>query len=299
MRAARTAAFFELSTPTQATGTPGGIWTIASRASSPSSTDFDERSGTPMTGSSVCAATTPGSAAASPAPAISTRMPREAAVVEYSATSLGLRWAESTLNSQAIPRVSSSFVAASIASRSDSEPTRIPTCGPSDKGRHPRRDVAPVLATVEPDQSGGFVGAVAGLVQPRSEGGHVQDPATVRDEPALLLGRPRVEDAGARCLGLSDACDRRSAVSALRVFAGRQHDGDRGLVASGQVDARQLAAGGRGERCEQVALEPRQEHLCLGIAEAAIELEHAPAFGREHQARVEQPAERRASPRQL
>ena len=72
MRAASTAAFFALSTPTHATGTPGGICTIESSASSPSSTLIDERSGTPITGRSVCAATTPGSAAASPAPQIST-----------------------------------------------------------------------------------------------------------------------------------------------------------------------------------------------------------------------------------
>ena len=56
MRAASTAAFFALSTPTAATGTPGGIWTIESSASSPSSTLIEERSGTPITGSSVCAA---------------------------------------------------------------------------------------------------------------------------------------------------------------------------------------------------------------------------------------------------
>ncbi len=79
MRAASTAAFFALSTPTVATGTPGGIWTIESSASRPSSTDIDERSGTPITGSSVCAATTPGSAAARPAPQISTFKPRPAA----------------------------------------------------------------------------------------------------------------------------------------------------------------------------------------------------------------------------
>ena len=76
MRAASTAAFFALSTPTVATGTPGGICTIESSASSPSSTLFDDRSGTPITGSSVCAATTPGSAAARPAPQISTFRPR-------------------------------------------------------------------------------------------------------------------------------------------------------------------------------------------------------------------------------
>src|SRR5215211_144816 len=46
--AASTAAFFALSTPTVATGTPGGIWTIESSASSPSRTLIDDRSGTPI-----------------------------------------------------------------------------------------------------------------------------------------------------------------------------------------------------------------------------------------------------------
>ena len=53
MRAASTAAFFALSTPTEATGTPGGIWVIASSASSPPATEVLEVSGTPITGRSV------------------------------------------------------------------------------------------------------------------------------------------------------------------------------------------------------------------------------------------------------
>ena len=76
MRAASTAAFCALSTPTHATGTPGGICAIESSASSPPATDFDDVSGTPMTGSSVWAATTPGSAAERPAPAMITLSPR-------------------------------------------------------------------------------------------------------------------------------------------------------------------------------------------------------------------------------
>src|SRR4051812_39430917 len=198
MQAASTAAFFELSTPTHATGTPGGICTIASSASRPSSTDFDERSGTPITGSSVWAATTPGSAAASPAPVMRTRMPRDAAVVEYSATSRGFRCADSTLNSHEIPRASSSLVAASIASRSDSEPTRIPTCGASDKRCHLLRDVAAVLAAFELDPAGRGVRPLACELEGRRAARHVQDPAAVRDELAVLLGRPRVEDQCAR-----------------------------------------------------------------------------------------------------
>jgi hypothetical protein len=53
MRAASTAAFRALSTPTAATGTPGGICAIASSASNPSRTLRPERSGTPITGRSV------------------------------------------------------------------------------------------------------------------------------------------------------------------------------------------------------------------------------------------------------
>ena len=76
MRAASTAALRALSTPTQATGTPGGIWEIESSASRPPAIDVLDVSGTPITGRSVCAATTPGSAAERPAPAMITFRPR-------------------------------------------------------------------------------------------------------------------------------------------------------------------------------------------------------------------------------
>src|SRR5581483_517043 len=82
MRSASAAALRALSTPTAATGTPGGICAIASSASRPSSTLRLERNGTPITGRSVCAATTPGSAAERPAPQMSTRNPRLRALRE-------------------------------------------------------------------------------------------------------------------------------------------------------------------------------------------------------------------------
>ena len=53
---------------TVATGIPEGICTIENRASMPSS--FAPERGTPITGFSVRLATTPGRAAAMPAPAI-------------------------------------------------------------------------------------------------------------------------------------------------------------------------------------------------------------------------------------
>src|SRR4029453_1508316 len=53
MRAARIAALREPSIETQATGTPGGIWAMASSASSPPPTDLPEPRGTPITGRSL------------------------------------------------------------------------------------------------------------------------------------------------------------------------------------------------------------------------------------------------------
>jgi hypothetical protein len=91
MRAARTPAFFEPSMATHATGMPGGICTAESRASRPPS-DLP-RIGTPITGRSVWAAATPGSAADMPAPAMITLMPRIFALWQYSRTFSGSRWA--------------------------------------------------------------------------------------------------------------------------------------------------------------------------------------------------------------
>ena len=66
------AALSDAFTPTVATGIPGGICTMLSKASSPSSIPL---MGTPMTGRSVCAAITPGNAADIPAAAMITLMP--------------------------------------------------------------------------------------------------------------------------------------------------------------------------------------------------------------------------------
>src|SRR6202012_125042 len=92
--AASTAALRALSRPTHATGTPGGIWTIERIASRPPAAVRRPDSGTPTTGVSVCAATAPGRAAEMPAPAMITRRPRPRALLAYSATRSGSRWAD-------------------------------------------------------------------------------------------------------------------------------------------------------------------------------------------------------------
>ena len=148
MRAASTAAFFALSTPTVATGTPGGIWTIESSASSPSSTDIDERSGTPITGSSVCAATTPGQRGGEPGAAdqhLQARAPRRA--FAYSATASGVRCAERTSNSQR-DRRGRRARRAPPACAHDRTPSRPGSRRAAQASCH-RRDVAPELDALE------------------------------------------------------------------------------------------------------------------------------------------------------
>src|SRR5215203_1312011 len=95
--AASTAAFVAPLTATVATGTPEGIWTVASRASKPPR--VPAAIGIPMTGRFVLAATAPARWAAIPAAQIKTLMPRPGAEATYSATASGLRWADRTSSS--------------------------------------------------------------------------------------------------------------------------------------------------------------------------------------------------------
>src|SRR5918994_3239803 len=212
------------SSDTHATGTPGGICTIARMASSPPSALFEDVSGTPITGRSVYAAAVPGRAAAIPAPAMITRTPRRAAVEAYSATPRGSRWADRTLSSYEIPRSFSSSMAGSMRSRSDSEPMRMPTSAPAasnssmtgrgvgaPSGRDMKpglqRDVGAVLSALEVDQRDGLVGTVAGFHDGRRGRGHRQNASPGADRPSRAQRRPRVEHESARRLGLRHAPD--------------------------------------------------------------------------------------------
>ena len=218
MRAASTAALRALSTPTHATGTPGGICTIESSASSPSRTLSDERSGTPITGRSVCAATTPGSAAARPAPQISTRSPRSRAGARTRRPRRASRCAERTSNSYGIPRSSSSSSAGCIRSRSDSEPTRMPT-----SGRVSQR--APSLPRAAMSVPEAHARRTRSARPPRTRAraprrGRRRAPVTSRIRPpfvtscAVAQRRAGVEDERAGRLGVRDA--RRSACRCRR-----------------------------------------------------------------------------------
>ena len=89
-------------------------------------------SGTPITGRSVWAATTPGSAADRPAPAMITRSPRMRRVLGVVGDHLGVavgRHHADLVQDAAVDF--SSLAAFSIAGMSDLEPITMPTCGAS------------------------------------------------------------------------------------------------------------------------------------------------------------------------
>ena len=67
----------------------------------------------------------------------------------------------------------------------------------------------------------------------------------------------------------------------------------------GELDALEVAPRSRGERAEEVALQTGQDRLGLGVAEAAVELEHFRSVRRQHQPGEEHADERRAAPREL
>lgn len=109
-----------------ATGMPGGIWAMARSASMPSS---EELIGTPMTGTGVIAAITPGRWAAMPAPAMMTSMPLPWAFLAKDSTSAGVRWAERALISKGMQKSLRTFAAFSMTGRSEVLPMIILTFG--------------------------------------------------------------------------------------------------------------------------------------------------------------------------
>src|SRR5262249_31033054 len=127
--AARTPAFVAPGLPidTVATGTPGGICTVDSSASRPFSAD--ESIGTPMTGSVVCAATTPPRCAASPAPTMNTFTPRPGASATSFMTRAGDRCALATVISLVMPNSFNTSTAGCIVGASESDPISISTSG--------------------------------------------------------------------------------------------------------------------------------------------------------------------------
>ena len=81
----------------------------------------------------------------------------------------------------------------------------------------------------------------------------------------------------------------------IRVAGRREHDADVRLIAGlDAVAGGNAVAGRRHQQFGEIDAQPRQQHLRLGIAEADVELDDLGAVGRQHQADVEEAAERRA-----
>ena len=266
-------------------GTPGGICAIESSASSPSRTLSDERSGTPITGRSVCAATTPGSAAARPAPAISTRSPRSRADARVLGDGVGrpVRRAHLELVGDAarVELVERRLhpLAVGLRADEDADERRCLSRGHAAASAAMSRAVA---HPVERDRLARLVRARARLAD-----GRRRAPVTSRMRPpfvtsaAVASAVPAWKTSAPAASASVDA--RRSACRCrrARVVAGREHDRDRRRVRTPR--ARRRASSPRAaaaSAAEQVALEPRQDRLRLGIAEAAVELEHPRAVRR-------------------
>src|SRR3954466_16324317 len=118
-----------------------------------------------------------------------------------------------------------------IRSRSDSEPTRMPTTV-SDMS-----DVATKLPAGEIYARGGFIRGGPSVGGGRSERRHVQDAAAVRHEPTVVKRGTRVKDECTGCLRGCDPLDRRPGVALRGVVAARQHNRDGSALGGVERDA--------------------------------------------------------------
>jgi hypothetical protein len=98
---------------------------------------------------------------------------------------------------------------------------------------------------------------------------------------------------------LVDALDRCSRVPVLGIAPARQDHGDRRLVGDFGAGRADISRGRCRECLQEVTFDPRQDRLCLGVAEAAIELEHLRPLLRQHQPGVQESYERDAASRKL
>ena len=114
--------------PASPTGTPPGIWTIDSSESRPLSAWL--WTGTPSTGTVVCAATMPGRCAAPPAPAMITSSPRASAARGVLGHPVAACGAPRRRGTRAARRTRQHSAACRIVSQSDWLPMMTPTSGP-------------------------------------------------------------------------------------------------------------------------------------------------------------------------
>ena len=151
-------------------------------------------------------------------------------------------------------------------------------------------DVAPHLAALERDRGDAVVGALAGIDEVVPEGRDGEHAPAAGDERAVVahrragveherVGRYRVE-----------SVDQRAGGGRRRVAGCGEDDGDGALLVPGDGHIAERAVHAGESDVDQVGVEKRQQHLRLGVAEAAVELQQARAGGGEHEPGVEHAA---------
>jgi hypothetical protein len=114
---------------------------------------------------------------------------------------------------------------------------------------------------------------------------------TLRMRPPFVTRRPsRTAVPGGLCLG--DSLDRSADIPTCRIVAAGEDDRHRRLFRYRQRDACDAPRRTGGERLEQIAVEAGEQGLRLGIAEAAVVLEHSRPVVRQHQPGEENADER-------
>src|SRR5487761_1501988 len=116
------------------------------------------------------------------------------------------------------------------------------------------------------------IGALLRLAHRAAARHDVEDTAAVGDELLADALGAGVEDPDRRvgAAGAVDAADLAALDRRAGIALGREDDAQRRLVAPAQVEVLELAVVRRDQRRQQIALQPRQQHLAFGIAEAAI-----------------------------
>ena len=310
--AASTAALTAPAAPTDtvATGTPGGICTVASSASHPSS--GDESIGTPMTGRAECAATTPARCAAAPAPTMNTFTPADGASAMMRCTRAGERCAEATVMCDVTPSASSISTALRMTGASELDPISICTslciCTSRSAVRRlssvvqapPRTSVAirafcPISVRTwlpsNADAPDGVVRTGDRLRIARAAGNDREHAAAAGDDTAVLQRRAGVGHVHARHRGGGvESLDRPAGLVRSGVPARGHHDADVRVRGDAPAGVAEVPARRPEQHRRETALDHRKNDLRLRIAEAHVELDHPRAGRRQHEADVEHPA---------
>ena len=151
-------------------------------------------------------------------------------------------------------------------------------------------DVPPVKQCVTGDPGDLCIDLALRRADVRSFGNHHQDAPAVGQEPAVLGLGAHVIDPGVKGLDAADLCTFRIRTG---IALGCQHDTERHGIAPDGL--RRSAAGGHGlEDIIDIALEERQHHLGLGVAETGVELDDLDAVGSLHEAAVQDTAQRQS-----